>query len=61
MTIDGIFALQISNDIVPDFVTAKIEVDNISDFIFSSEITSTLFKFEIVNFSFIEFIFSSVV
>ena len=32
---DGTLALQISNDIVPDFATAKIDDFSISDLIFS--------------------------
>jgi len=43
--IDGTFALQISRETVPDFATANTEIDKISDFIFSSDITSTLLKF----------------
>ena len=43
---DGTLALQISKDTVPDLDTANTELDNIWDFIFSSEITSVLFKFE---------------
>ena len=43
--IDGTFALQISRETVPDFATANIEFDNIFDFIFSSDIASTLLKF----------------
>ena len=36
--IDGIFTLQISKDIVPDFAMAKIDDFNICDLIFSSPI-----------------------
>ena len=42
---DGTSALQISKDTVPDLDTANTELDNIWDFIFSSETTSVLFKF----------------
>ena len=43
--IDGIFKLEICKETVPDLDTAKIELDNISLFMFSSEITSIFFKF----------------
>ena len=57
---DGTLALQISKDTVPDLDTANTELDNIWDFIFSSEITSVLFKFEILSLSLIKFLFFSV-
>ena len=52
--IDGTFALQISRETVPDFATANIEFDKICDFIFSSDITSTLSKFVFLISSFIK-------
>ena len=39
MIIDGIFALHISNETVPDLETANTEFDNICYLIFSSDIT----------------------
>ena len=42
---EGTFALEISRETVPDFETAKIDLFSICFFIFSSEITSTFFKF----------------
>ena len=42
--IEGILALHISREIVPDLATAKIEHFKISDFIFSSEIDPQLVK-----------------
>ena len=41
-----LLALQISNETVPDLETANTEFDKIWDLIFSSEITSTLFKID---------------
>ena len=38
--IDGTLALQISSETVPDFATAKIEFNKISDLISLSETTS---------------------
>ena len=58
--IDGTFALQISRETVPDFTTANMEFDSICDFIFSSEITSTLLKFIFLISSFIKSLFWSV-
>ena len=58
--IEGTFELQTCKDTVPDLHTAKIEFDNISLFMFSSETTST---FSILNFLIsdkIKFLFSSV-
>ena len=60
MIIDGIFALQICNETVPDFDTAKIDLDKISDLIFSSDITSIFLIFFCLTISIIEFLFSSV-
>ena len=51
---DGTLALLISRETVPDFATANIEFDNICDFIFSSDITSTLMKFAFLTSSFIK-------
>ena len=42
--IEGIFALHISKDTVPDLATAKIDLFKIRYFILSSLITSQLFK-----------------
>ena len=41
---EGTLALQISNDIVPDFATANIDDFSISDLIFSSPIAPQFFK-----------------
>ena len=60
MIIDGIFALEICNEMVPDFDTAKIDLDKTSDLIFSSEITSMFSIFFCLIISKIEFLFSSV-
>ena len=45
--IDGIPALQISNEIVPDFEMAKTDLNNIFFLIFSSETISQFFKSEL--------------
>ena len=45
--IDGTFALQISRETVPDFATAKNEFDKICDYIYSSDITSNISKYDI--------------
>ena len=45
MIIEGTFALQTCKDTVPDLHTAKIEFDNISLLIFSSETTSIFSMF----------------
>ena len=37
-------SLKFASETVPDLETAKIELDKICDLIFSSEITSILFK-----------------
>ena len=57
---DGIFALEICNETVPDFDTAKTDLDKIFNLIFSSDITSTLGRlFSLIIFK-IELLFSSV-
>ena len=48
--IDGIPALQISNEIVPDFAIAKLDFDNIFDFIFSSDTISKSSKFDLIKY-----------
>src|SRR6056300_588250 len=57
MIIEGTFALQISRETVPDFETANIDLFNICFLIFSSEITSTLFKFNFLILLLIKFLF----
>ena len=50
MIIEGTLALQISRETVPDLETAKVDLFSICFFIFSSEITSTFFKFTLLIF-----------
>ena len=50
--IDGIPALQISNEIVPDFAIAKLDFDNIFDFIHKNTVCNQVEKFYELNKAF---------
>ena len=43
---DGTLALQISNETVPDLAMAKVHLNNIFFFIFSSDVISQFFKLD---------------
>ena len=58
--IEGIFKLQICNETVPDLETAKTELDNTFNLIFSSETTSIFFKLDFLIWSAKNFLFSLV-
>ena len=45
---DGTPALQISSETVPDFAIARVELNNIFFFIFSSDVISQFFKLDSV-------------